>query len=126
MGKMRVLIALLLSLAATAALAHAHLQKAVPANGAVVSTAPASVLLSFSEAARVTACWLQKAGGPKEKINVPAASAARELSIPMPQLSPGAYVLSWRVIGDDGHVVPGEIRFTVSAAVPGTAQPTPH
>ncbi len=64
----RILAGLVLSLAATVALAHAHLKKAVPADGAVVSTAPANVVLSFSEPAHLTACWIQKGDGPKQKV----------------------------------------------------------
>ncbi len=127
MGRvMRIFSALLLSVAATVAVAHAHLQKAVPANDAVVNASPASVVLTFSEAARVTACWLQKAGGPKQKIGGLAPSASQEISVPLPQLQPGSYVLSWRVVADDGHVVPGQTRFTVAPAGTGTAQPASH
>ncbi len=68
MKPMRIVVGLMLSLAATVALAHAHLKKAVPADGGGVSAAPANVVLSFSEPAHLTACWLQKAGGPKQKI----------------------------------------------------------
>ncbi len=122
---MRIMSAVLLSTVATVALAHAHLQKAVPANDAVVKASPASVVLTFSEAARLTACWLQKVDGPKQKIAGPA-NASREISVPLPQLQPGSYVLSWRVVGDDGHVVPGQTRFTVGAGPAGTAQPASH
>jgi methionine-rich copper-binding protein CopC len=121
----KVLSAFILALAASAAIAHAHLQKAVPANGAVVNASPTSVVLTFSEAAKLTACWLQKGDGPKQKIGAVAASAAREISVPMPQLQPGLYVLSWRAVGDDGHVVPGQLQFTI-AAPSTTAAQSPH
>jgi copper transport protein len=118
----------ILAMTVTVALAHAHLQKAVPANGAVVNASPTSVVLTFSEPAKLTACWLQKGDGPKQKVSGLDLAAAKEISVPVPQpLSPGSYVLSWRVVGDDGHVVPGQIQFTVagtpSAAPPG---PAPH
>jgi methionine-rich copper-binding protein CopC len=119
---MRVAVALVLSLAVTVALAHAHLQKAVPANGSTVNASPTNVVLSFSEAAKLTACWIQKEGGPKQKISGLAGAPAQEVSVPVPHLDPGTYVLSWRAVGDDGHVVPGQIQFTVA----GTAQPTQH
>ena len=61
MKVMRVVCALISSLAATAVLAHAHLQKSVPANGAVVNAAPTSVVLTFSEPAKLTACWAEPA-----------------------------------------------------------------
>ena len=118
MRYMRVVSGLVLALAATAVLAHAHLKKAVPANGAVVAASPASVVLSFSEPATLTACWLQKSDGPKQKITGLATTPAQQISVPVPKLEAGAYVLSWRVVGDDGHVLPGQIRFTVSGTAP--------
>ena len=95
---------------------HAHLQKAVPADGATVTAPPASIVLSFSEAAHLTACWLQKGDGPKQKIVPLPTRPSREITVPLPgRLDAGTYVLSWRVVGDDTHVVPGQIRFTVAA-----------
>lgn len=113
MGYSKILGALLLSLAATAVSAHAHLEKAVPANGGVLSGTPGNVVLTFSEPARLTACWLQKDAGPKQKLSGLATAPAQEVSVPVPQLQAGSYVLSWRVVGDDGHVLPGELHFTV-------------
>ncbi|HEY0340758.1 MAG TPA: copper resistance protein CopC [Steroidobacteraceae bacterium] len=116
MKSMRIVVGLMLSLAATVALAHAHLKKAVPADGGVVSSSPANVVLSFSEPAHLTACWIQKTDGPKQKITGLPTSASPDITVPLPQLEPGAYVLSWNVVGDDTHVVPGQIHFTVSGA----------
>jgi copper resistance protein C len=113
---MKILSALAVSLATAVATAHAHLQKAVPADGGVVAAAPANAVLSFSEPAHLTACWIRKGDGPKLKIGPLAAQSARQISVPLPPLGPGIYVLSWRVIGDDSHIVPGELRFTVSDA----------
>jgi methionine-rich copper-binding protein CopC len=114
MKYMRACVGLVLSLAATVALAHAHLEKAVPADGGVVDTSPANVVLSFSEAAHLTACWIQKGDGPKQKIDGLPTTASSDISVPLPKLDPGSYVLSWKVVGDDTHIVPGQIHFTVS------------
>jgi copper resistance protein C len=122
MRLMRVAVALVLSLAVTVAFAHAHLQKTVPANGSRLDAPPTSVVLSFSEAAKLTACWIQKGDGPKQKISGLAAAPAQQVSVPVPHLDPGTYVLSWRAVGDDGHVVPGQVQFTVA----GTPQATQH
>jgi len=118
MGYTRIVSGLVLALTATGVLAHAHLKKAVPADGAVVSASPSSVVLSFSEPATLTACWLQKGDGPKQKITGLATTPAAQISVPVPKLEAGAYVLSWRVVADDGHVLPGKIHFTVSGTTP--------
>jgi hypothetical protein len=119
----RVIGGLLSTLVATAALAHAHLQKAVPADGGVINASPANVVLTFSEPARLTACWLQKGAAAKQKITGLATTPAQQISVPVPALEAGSYVLSWRVVGDDGHIVPGQIHFTIAPA--GTAAPQP-
>lgn len=94
--------------------AHAHLLKSVPADGHVVA-APGTVVLTFSEAARLTAAWIQKGEGAKSKL-VPPGTTATEVTITLPPLAPGTYLVSWRAASADGHVMPGRIRFTVSAA----------
>jgi methionine-rich copper-binding protein CopC len=114
MRYMRVVSGLVLALAATVVLAHAHLKKAVPGDGAVVGIAPANVVLSFSEPATLTACWIQKGDGARQKITGLATTPAQQISVPVPKLEAGTYVLSWRVVGDDGHVLPGQIHFTVT------------
>ena len=101
-------------LSGTPAQAHAHLQTAVPADGSVINAPPATVVLSFSEPARLTALWIQKNGGPKQKVGSLPSEPARQISVAMPHLAPGSYVVSWRLVGQDSHVVPGQIRFTLS------------
>ncbi len=108
-----------LALAASVAFAHAHLKKAVPADGGVVSTAPANVVLSFSEPAHLTACWIQKADGAKQKITGLPTTDSADITVPLPQLDAGTYVLSWKVVGDDTHIVDGQMHFTVSGGAPG-------
>jgi copper transport protein len=109
----RVLAALTLMGCATVAFAHTHLKKAVPAQGSELSASPPNFVLTFGEPAKLTALWLQKGTEPKQKVGpLPAASAA-QITIPAPQLTTGTYVLSWRVVADDGHVMPGKLTFTV-------------
>jgi copper resistance protein C len=101
----------LLLLIATAH-AHAHLTAAVPADGSA-GKAPEQIVLSFSEAARITAMSLQRDGEEPHKLtSLPAEKAAR-ITVPLPKLAPGRYTLSWRVVGEDSHVVPGTLHFTV-------------
>jgi methionine-rich copper-binding protein CopC len=92
--------------------AHAHLTAAVPAEGSA-GKAPEHIVLTFSESARITAMSLQREGEePRKLAPLPAEMAAR-ITIPLPKLLPGKYTLNWRAVGDDGHVVPGTLHFTV-------------
>ena len=100
--------------------AHAHLTAAVPTEGSV-GKAPEHVVLSFSEAARLTAMTLQREGEEPRKLTPLPADMATRITMPLPRLSPGRYTLSWRVVSNDGHVVPGTLHFMVveSAAAGG-------
>ncbi len=106
------------------AFGHAHLQKAAPADGSTISRAPPNVVLTFSEAARLTAAWIQKGEEPKQKLAPLPDQTAVEVTIPLPALSPGGYVVSWRALSADGHVMPGQIRFTISPDKAGAASKT--
>ena len=93
--------------------AHAHLEEAVPADHSVTSTSPAALVLRFSEPARLTALWIARDGATKRKLPTPDESRAR-IVVSLPALDPGHYVVSWRALGGDGHVIPGQIDFTLT------------
>lgn len=101
-----------LLLLAAVAHAHAHLTAAVPADGSV-GKAPEHIVLTFSEAARLTAMTLQREGEEPHKLTPLPAEMGTRITVPLPKLSPGRYTLSWRVVSDDGHIVPGTLHFTV-------------
>ena len=100
---------------ATGADAHAHLRSSIPADASTLSASPSTVVLNFSEAGLVTAATLQRAGGTPEKLTPLPSRAAARVTLPLPALEPGEYVVSWRVLSADGHIMPGKIHFTVAA-----------
>jgi len=96
--------------------AHAHLDSSVPADGSHLATLPANLVLTFSEPARLTVLWIEKDGdkpGDKQKVSALPTATARQLSVPLPRLAPGAYHITFRTLSADGHVAPGELRFTL-------------
>jgi copper transport protein len=105
------------------AFAHARLVKADPADGSTVKAAPTKFVLTFGEPAKLTALSLQKDAEPAKKIGPLPAAASAEISVPAPKMEPGKYVLSWRVVGDDGHVLPGKLTFTVGPSPAATSAP---
>ena len=111
----RIACALVLLSCSAAAFAHAHLVKTVPADGSTLSVSPPKFVLTFAEPVKLTALSLRKDTEPAKKIGPLPTSASAEVSVPAPQLGAGKYVLSWRVVSDDGHVMPGELSFTVGA-----------
>jgi methionine-rich copper-binding protein CopC len=127
MKKSKWLVAAALALTAAAAQAHTHLKNSVPAEGSVVNTAPANIVLKFSEAARVTALTLQKDGAAEQKLGPLPSDPSAEISVPAPKLEPGKYVVSYRVMGKDNHVMSGKVQFTLDPKATASAgKPTDH
>jgi hypothetical protein len=110
----QLLLPLLVALLPMAAGAHAHLTSSSPAANAVIAAAPASIELNYSESARLTALTIQKQGdkAPRKLAPLPTQSA-KHLSVAVPSLAPGVYVVSWRVQSDDNHLASGTISFTL-------------
>lgn len=99
---------------AASAGAHTHLSDSTPAEGSVLTSSPDAIVLNFSGPARLTALSIQKEAGTEQKIEPLPTEAAKQISIPSPKLTPGAYVLTWRVLGHDNHVMSGKVHFTLS------------
>jgi methionine-rich copper-binding protein CopC len=112
----RLLLGSTLLALASLAHAHAHLTRSVPADASTLSTSPPNLVLTFSEAALLTAASVQKAGAAPRKLLPLPTRAAAQVSFALPALTPGAYLVSWRALSADGHIMPGRIHFTIAAS----------
>jgi methionine-rich copper-binding protein CopC len=93
--------------------AHAHLQQAVPADGSHLRQSPVQLVLNFSEPARLVVLTIARHDGAPQKL-VPLPDAPqKQITVPLPGLAAGDYTIAWRVVGADGHVVPGGLHFTL-------------
>jgi methionine-rich copper-binding protein CopC len=105
--------------AATAALAHAFLDHAVPGVGATVQGAPGEIILSFTEEiapafSGASVVSVEGVAVPTGKATVNAASR-NILHIPIGQkLKPGVYVVNWHAVSVDTHRSTGSYKFTVA------------
>jgi methionine-rich copper-binding protein CopC len=106
---------LVLVMLGVTASAHAHLQKSSPADNSVITTSPSNLVLDFSEAARLTALSIQKGSESPQKLKPLPTTAAQQISVPLPQLTPGSYSVTWHALSADGHVVSGALHFTLAA-----------
>jgi copper transport protein len=93
--------------------AHAHLLSATPANDSVLAQPPTQFSLQLNEPARLTLLSLQKDNGAPQKIGALPDTASAQWVIPAPALAPGSYVLSYRLLSDDSHIVSGSIKFRI-------------
>lgn len=102
-------------LGAAGAQAHTQLLSSTPADGAVLSQAPATVTLVFEEALLpdLDTISINDADGTNvasEKIT----PSGTELSIDWPAgLPAGTYQVAYRVVSADGHPVTGAISFSI-------------
>ena len=107
-----------------AAHAHSFLIRSQPESGARLTKAPATMQLYFSEpfvrsSERVT---IRRPDG--EQIKLPAATShGAMIAQPLPRPLRGVFIVSWRVLSDDGHISLGEFAFAASstAALPTTS-----
>ena len=101
-----------------AALAHAFLDRAVPAVGSKVHGQPAEVRLRFSQPLEPAFSTVRvvDAGGEqvdrKDKQLDPGDTSVMKVSLP--KLAPGVYRVLWRVLSVDTHVTEGDYTFEVA------------
>lgn len=109
-----VAMVLIACLFAQSAQAHAHLEKSTPVDGSTLSAPPATVEMTFSEAARLTAFWIQRDQEPRKAIKDLPTAANGTLRVSLPVLTSGTYMVTWRAVAADGHVTSGVLHFTVA------------
>lgn len=112
------LVAGTMLLAAAPAIAHSFLVEATPSAKDHLAAAPKTIKLRFgggveppySKLTVETPDGKLLAEGAVGKPETP-----RELSLAAPELAPGRYVVRYRVLSTDGHIVEGNYEFTVDA-----------
>ena len=108
------------SLPASVTFRHIVLDKSEPADGESVEGEVTEIRLFFSDAplmrgasvrVMTSSRSLQRSTPPTPDPDDP-----KQVSVQMtPALPAGSYVVQWRCIADDGHVMRGDFRFEVAA-----------
>jgi hypothetical protein len=115
------LLVLILALgSARDAAPHAIVLESSPQHDAILPTAPSQVTLRFNSRietrfTRVTLTRADQAPVPVALREGEAHATPDRLTIPLPPLGPGVYVIRYRVLAVDGHITEGALRFTVEA-----------
>jgi copper resistance protein C len=125
------LFAILLILPMTAN-AHSPLASSSPQNGETLDAPPIEIVMVFKLPAKLIKVNLRKFSNKQEKrllgglfggggelvtlgtsflMNI----GERQI-IPLPSLANGAYSLDWRAIGEDGHVIKGDLAFKITGS----------
>jgi hypothetical protein len=121
-----IVTALLLALAIAApALAHAELDTADPADGAVLDTPPTTITLTFTEGLdaskssfRVVLDGADVATGKADE------NGSETMEATGLDLAPGDYVIRWTSAAEDGHIERGRLTFTITEPTPAPPSPT--
>lgn len=96
------------------ALGHSSPRASTPANGAVVEGSPPVITIDFRQPMRITHATLENTAGKAFDLERTGGVEAREVFEGVPEtLPPGEYRLEWRGLAGDGHVVSGDLRFSV-------------
>ncbi len=108
---------------ADAALAHTKMTASVPADGATVPAGLSQIEMTFSHPMRLTLVRVHGAADDKDVAiagTLPKAFAD-DAKVSVDTLAAGAYDVSWTAVSEDGHVMKGHFKFTVS----GSTAPAP-
>jgi copper transport protein len=109
-------IVLVLLVAAPAG-AHAELVQSDPAPGAVLARAPERVTLTFTEDVDVASGAIRVFDADAERVDSGGVeSTGRTVTLPLPNLDAGSYVVTWRVTSTDAHPIHGAFTFQVGQA----------
>ena len=114
------------------ALAHSPLEKAIPANGAMLETSPAVYKMLFKSPAKLIKfdifqkdendnkkssllkSLFKNSNGKLIEINFkPSLVLSESHLIKLPKINYGSYEVRWRAMGEDGHVLKGVLTFEV-------------
>lgn len=97
------------------ATAHSYLNDSNPNDGAGLNQAPKQVTLTFSDPVRDTGLGVA-AQGPQGGFPLEASASAKKVVAHWPDDSTaGTYTVSYRAVSTDGHVMEGNISFSITA-----------
>src|SRR5260370_19484937 len=124
LGAIGALTAAFLVLLATPAFAHAVLLQTLPGEGAVLTNAPKTVTLRYSEQVEASLGAVRIYDSNSNRVDSGAITkpAPDVVQIAVPRLRAGAYVVTWRVISADSHPVQGSFTFQVGLAANATSR----
>jgi copper resistance protein C len=116
-SSLRIAASLALALTASAAFAHAQLEKATPPVGGTVASA-SEIRLEFSEGVepKFSKVTLSGPGGAAVPLGSASTAAGDQAVLIVPiskPLSAGAYTVHWQAVSVDTHHTQGTFEFTV-------------
>jgi len=100
---------------------HFSLVRAVPAQDQTLEAAPVRLQLWFSQAPAAAVSQITLKRGTADVALGKTVVISKDKSLyadPAKPLEAGAYTLTWRAAGDDGHVMSGDVKFSIVPKTP--------
>ena len=109
-----ILLAAILTLAASSALAHSALDASAPENGAVLAQPPPHIVLTFATRVRLTRVRMSHDDGNAVDLDLGGQTAfATRFELPLVDIGRGVYRIEWRGLSGDGHAMRRAFTFRV-------------
>jgi methionine-rich copper-binding protein CopC len=104
---------------ASVSIPHITLEASIPEDETSVAGEVTEVRLFFSDAPLMRGASIRVVSSARKLMRssppAPDPEDPKQLSVQVaPSLPPGSYVVQWRCIADDGHVMRGDFRFEVT------------
>ena len=116
-----------------AAHAHSPLASSSPENGETLDVSPTEIVMDFKSPTELVKVQLTRSNGKQGKSFLGGLfgsgdgesvmlsdsfrmSIEKRHVITLPSLKEGHYLLSWRALGEDGHVTKGDLTFNVKGS----------
>lgn len=99
--------------------AHNSFNTSTPSDGSTLEVSPTSWLLEFVKEVPLASASAEiiSADGVRTALQAPTHGATTNtISFPLPSNLSGGITARWRLVGVDGHVISGRVRFTVQSA----------
>ncbi len=110
----KTLAILTMMIVGSVAFAHSKINATVPAHEAVLAAAPETIEFGFAKKIRLIKVDLAFSDQPKVPLDLgDQTSFATTFNLPLVPLGSGTYVIGWRGLSIDGHVMTGEFMFVV-------------
>jgi methionine-rich copper-binding protein CopC len=115
LNKIALLSTLLFFIFGANVFAHSHLEESTPKNEEIVTEALSVITLTFETAIEPTSSFTlmdeKNASLPLSEVSI----SGNQLSANIEDdLTNGAYTIHWKIIGEDGHPLEGDIPFTIN------------
>jgi hypothetical protein len=108
------IIALIISMAfSSMAFAHVSLVSSSPAEGEVMDVAPKKIEMVLSQAAKIISIKIENTQGEKFSTSALPKGLVEKVSVTIPELASGSYVITWRGASKDMHAMSGKIKFSI-------------